>query len=164
MASGDTLLTFFPNDNEPPSAAYATLDTRNGHPCLDFDAGVTEFAIFTGILPRHYGGGGVTVTLIWAATSATAEQARWDVEFEALAENAQDIDSDGFAAAQSVTDTTDGQTGELNYVEVPFTDGAQMDSVAAGQAFRLRVSRDHDHADDDMTGDAELIGIEIRET
>ena len=34
MASGATLITFFPCDNEPPASAYATLDTRNAHPTL----------------------------------------------------------------------------------------------------------------------------------
>ena len=81
MASGDTLLTFFPNDNEPPSSNYATLDTRNQHPVLDFDASVDESAVFTGILPRNYGGGGVTVYLHLSAsgiTSTTGDAASTD--------------------------------------------------------------------------------------
>jgi len=58
MASGNTLCTFLPTDNEPPSSNYATLDTRNAHPVLDFDDTIQEAAQFTGILPRNYRGGG----------------------------------------------------------------------------------------------------------
>ena len=55
MASGDTLATFFPEDNEPPASAYATFDTRNAHPVLDFDGSTAdEEAVFTGVLPRNY--------------------------------------------------------------------------------------------------------------
>lgn len=39
-----------------------------------------------------------------------------------------------------------------------------MDSLAAGEAFRLKVTRDADNASDTMAGDAELIGVEIKET
>ena len=72
MASGDTLLIFTPLSNEPPSVNPATLDTRNAHPVLDFDAVVPEAAVFSAVMPRHYAGGGVTVYLHWAMTTATS--------------------------------------------------------------------------------------------
>ena len=72
MAAGNSLIIFNALANEPPSSNYATLDTRNGQPCLDFDASTDESAIFSGLLPRHYAGGGLTVRLYWAATSATS--------------------------------------------------------------------------------------------
>lgn len=164
MASGDTLIAFYPADNEPPTSAYATLDTRNAHPVLDFDDSTDESAVFTGILPRHYGGGGITVYLHWAATSATSGTARWSVAVEAIA--AQDIDSDGFASAQTAGGTAHGTSGVETVTSIAFTDGAQMDSVVAGGAFRLKVTRDADGTSgtDDMTGDAELLCVEVKET
>ncbi len=164
MASGNTLATFFPCDNEPPASNYATLDTRNAHPVLDFDDSTDESAVFTGILPRHYGGGGITVYLHWAGTSATSGTARWAVSVEAIA--SQDIDSDGFASAQTAGGTANGTSGVETVTSIAFTDGAQMDSVAAGGAFRLKVTRDADGTSgtDDMTGDAELLAVEVKET
>ena len=72
MASGNTLASFFPSNNEPPASNYATLNTVNGELILEFDTTTQEAACFSGVLPRHYAGGGITVYLIWAAASALA--------------------------------------------------------------------------------------------
>lgn len=163
MATGNTLLTFHPFNNEPPSSAYATLDTRNGHPVLDFDDTTQEAAIFTGILPRHYGGGGITVYVHWAATSATSGTGGWDVAFERIGNGSQDIDADSFATPQTVTAATvPGTSGNVSITDVAIADGANMDSLAAGESFRIRIRRDV--TNDTATGDLELIGIEIKET
>lgn len=162
MASGNTLLTLHPYQNEPPSANYATLDTRNGHPCLDFDTTTQEAAIFSGILPRNYAGGGITVYVTHAATSATSGTIGWDVAIERVG-SSQDIDSDSFATAQTVTATTvNGTSGIPNITSVAITDGANMDSLAVGEKFRLRIRRDV--ANDNGAGDAEILGLEIKET
>lgn len=163
MASGDTLLIFTPLHNEPPSSNPATLDMRNQHPVLDFDATTNESAVFSGVMPRHYGGGGVTVYLHYAMSSAVADTVDWDVAFERIGDQQQDIDSDGFAAVNSVDNTTvPGTSGNVDIVNVTFTDGADMDSVAVGEGFRLKVTRDA--VNDDATGDAELRFVEIKET
>lgn len=163
MASGDTLCIFMPYDNEPPSANYATLDVRNYHPCLDFDATTNESAVFSGIMPRNYAGGGVTVYLHYAMSSATTNTVDWDVAFERIGDQQLDIDGDSFADVNSVDDTTvPGTTGLVDVVSVAFTDGADMDSVAVGELFRLKVTRDA--ANDDAAGDAELYAVEIKET
>lgn len=163
MASGDTLLTFLPQDNEPPSSDFATLDLRNGHPVLDFDDTTNEDAVFSAIMPQHYAGGGVTVYLHYAMSSATTGDVDWDVAFERIGDQQQDIDADGFAAVNSVDNTTvPGTSGNVDVVSVAFTDGADMDSVAAGEAFRIKVTRDA--ASDTASGDAELVAVEIRET
>lgn len=163
MASGSTLLIFKPQDNEPPSSNYATLDTRNGHLVLDFDDTTAEAAVFRGVMPRSYESGGVTVYIHYACTSATTGTAGWTVEFERVSDSQQDIDSDGFASAQTVTAVTvPGTSGHVDIVNVAVTNGANMDSVAVGESFRLRVKRDV--TNDTATGDLELYAVEIKES
>lgn len=163
MASGDTLLTFTPLANQPPASTYATLDTRNSHPVLDFDAAADEVAIFGDVLPRHYSGGGLTVTLIWLATSATSGNVVWSVAIERR-DTGTDLDADSFASAQTATAAAPGTSGAPAYTTIAFTSGAQMDSLAAGEAFRLKVSRTGSSGSDTMTGDAELLAVEVKET
>ncbi len=163
MASGDTLLVFTPLHNEPTSSNFATLDLRNLHPVLDFDASTNESAVFSSIMPRSYAGGGVTVYLHYALSSATSGTTDWDVAFERIGDQQLDIDGDSFAAVNSVDNTTvPGTSGLVDIVSVAFTDGADMDSVAVGESFRLKVTRDA--TNDDATGDAELVKVEIKET
>ncbi len=42
------------------------------------------------------------------------------------------------------------------------TDGADMDSVAVGELFRLKITRDA--SSDDADNDAELHAVELKET
>jgi len=163
MATGNTLCTFMPQDNEPPTSNPATLDTRNLHPVLDFDTTTQEIAIFSGILPQHYAGGGITVYIHYAMSTATTGTCGWDVSFERIGDGSQDIDSDGFASAQTITAVTvPGTSGNVDIVNVAVTDGANMDSIAVGEVFRVRLRRDV--ANDSAAGDAEFKGLELRET
>lgn len=164
MASGQTLVAFRAQSNAPPASSYATPDTRNGHPVLDFDAGSDESAIFGGVLPRNYAGGGVTVRLGWGGSSATSGDVVWNAAFERIDAASLDIDADSFASAQAATGTAPGTSGQIRYTDITFTNGAQMDSLAVGEAFRLKITRDADNGSDTMTGDAELLSVEIRET
>ena len=163
MASGDTLLEFLPFNNEPPAANYATLDTRNYHPCLDFDATTNEYAVFSAVMPRNYAGGGLTVYLHYAMSSAEADTIDWDAAFERIGDEVLDIDGDSFAAVQSVDNTTvPGTSGLVDIVNIVFANGAEMDSIAVGEMFRIKINRDA--ASDDAAGDAELLAVEIKET
>lgn len=166
MASGDTLAIFMPYANEPPASAYATLDLRNAHPVLDFDGSTDEEAVFTGVLPRNYAGGGLTITTWWAATSATSGSFRVQAAIERMDENSLDIDADSFPAFQSGGGTAPGTSGRLDAVAVAFTNGAQMDSLAVGEPFRLKIRRDADGTSgtDDIATDMELVAVEVRET
>ncbi len=164
MATGDTLCVFTPLHNEPPASTYATLDARNQHPCLDFDAASDETAVFTGLLPANYSGGGLTLILIWGATTADVNNCRWDAQIERMEDEGTDLDADSFAAVQSVTATAPSPSGGLQYSTITFSSGAQMDSLAAAEMFRLKIIRDANHAADTMTGDAELFGAILKET
>ena len=160
------MVTFTALNNEPPAANYATLDTRNSIPVLDFDDTTDETAEFGGVMPRHYGGGGVTVTIGWMATDTTVtpHNCIWDAAFKSVSDDADDLDSKSYAAVNSVTDAEASASGEVAYATITFTDGADMDSVAAGEYFRLKVTRDADNGSDTLTDDAELVFVEIKET
>ncbi len=166
MASGDTLVVFTALNGEPPSSNYATLDTRNQIPILDFDDSTDESIVFAGVMPRHYAGGGLTVTVGWMAATATSGTISLDAAFMSVTDDADDLDSDEFAAANNANPTTASATGEVDYATITFTDGADMDSVAAGEYFRLKITRDADGttSTDDLSGDMELVFVEIKET
>lgn len=163
MASGDSLLQFRPQDNEPPATNYALQDKRNQHPILVYDDTSNWDGVFTGIMPQHYAGiTGITVYIHWSHV-AIVNDVDWDVAFERIGDQQQDMDADGFAAANSVdNNTVPGNSGDVDIVSVAFTDGADMDSIAVGELFRMKVTRDA--ASDTAVGNAQLRGIEIRET
>lgn len=159
MASGDTLAVFLARDNQPPASNPATLDTRNGHEVLDFDTTTQEVAIFAGVMPRNYAGGNIVATVHAALTSATSGTLGWDVAIEKT--TGQDLDSDNFATAVTLTATTvPGTSGVLLEIAATIS-GASLAGLTISNDFRLRVRRDV--ANDTAAGDAELWAVELRE-
>jgi len=158
-ASGGTktYAVFTPGDNQPPATAFATLDTRNSVAVLDFDDTTDESAVFVGIIPEAASlGSGLKIRIVWTATTATSGACVWDASIERMN---TDIDSDSFDTIASVTTTTSGTSGIPNYSEITLT---TIDSVTAGDGFRLKINRDANNGSDTMTGDAELIAVEVR--
>lgn len=173
MAAGDTLLILTARDAIPtatsgvPHAIFAgAASPAEGVPVLSFDSAADEFADFVCVMPRHYGGGGVTLTLYWASTQ-TSGTCRWGAAFRAVPDDAEDVDTTAHSYDfNTIAATTANVAGEFAYDAIAFTNGADMDSVAAGEMFVLRVFRDGDGTSgtDDLTGDAFLAAIEVRET
>ena len=162
MASGDTLLVFAPAANEPPSSAFATFSLRNARPILEFDGAANESAVFGSVMPQHYDGGGIEVYLHYAMDTDVTNDIDWDTAFERVGEGQQDTDSDGFAAVQSVDNTTvPGTAGHVDIVNTSHTN-AQIDGILVGEHFRLKVTRDA--VSDTSTDDAHLFAVELRET
>lgn len=163
MASGDSLAIVTPHSNQPPSTNYATLNTRNGHLVLEFDTTTQETAIFAGRIPRNYAGGNIVVSVDWMAATATSGTIGWDVTFERDNAANHDLDADAFATAQTITAATvDAASGKVTVTSVTITAGATgTDSLAAGDAFRVRIRRDV--ANDTATGDAQLLSLELKE-
>jgi hypothetical protein len=163
MASGDTLCVFYPQGAEFPATNYATLDQRNNHPCLDFDTTTGEAAYWSDILPRLYNGGGITAYVHWGATTAVSGTGGWLVAFERISDSQQDVDSDGFASDQTVVAANVPATsGHVKITNVAVTNGANMDSIAVGELFRFRLTRDV--ANDNAAGDLEVYAVELKET
>jgi hypothetical protein len=154
-----TYAVFNAMDNQPPATAFATLDTRNSIAILDFDDTTDEQAIFLGIIPEAAVlTSGLSIHLIWTATTATSGAVVWDASVERMV-SPHDIDANDFDTAASVTTTTNGTSGVPNYSVITLT---TIDSVTAGDGFRLRINRDANNGSDTMTGDAELIAVEVR--
>ena len=161
MASGDTLQIFFPENNKFQGTNCATYDVRNGHSVLDFDKTTKEISIFKGIMPRNYAGTtGITVYIHYSA-DPIAGNVDWDVSLERIGDQQLDIDGDSFADVNSVDETTVPSTsGLVDIVTVAFTDGVDMDSILAGESFRLKIERDA--ANDTCDGDVNLHCLEIK--
>lgn len=167
MASGDTLCVFVPSNYEPPSTNYALWGLRNQHPVLKFNDTTDWEAVWSSIMPRSYGGGGITAYIHYAMDTATANDVVWQGAFERIGDQQLDIDSDSFEAFQSSgAITVPGTAGLVDICTITFTNGAQMDSVAVGEGFRFKLRRDADDtsATDNASGDAHLRFVELKET
>jgi hypothetical protein len=159
-------LLFSTLGNEPPASNPATPDLRNSHPVLDFDGSTDEEAVFSGVLSNDYGGGGLTIDTFWAFTSATSGSLRVQTAIERIDASSLDIDADSFASFNSAGGTAPGTSGHVIKVTVTHASGAEMDSLAAGELFRLKIRRDADGTSgtDDIATDAELVYATVRET
>jgi hypothetical protein len=155
---GKTLATFTALDFSPPASAYATLDTRNSVAVLDFDDTAAESAFAVCIIPEAASlGSGLIVRIHWAATSATSGNVRWRAEFERMN---TDLDTDSFDTATEATGTANGTSGIETVTAITCT---TIDGVTAGDLYRLRITRvATDTTNDTMTGDAELLAVELR--
>lgn len=161
---GQILDVLFPNAN------FASMTQRAGGSTpaervvvYAFDASTIEYLDFK-VLLRGYSGGGLTITFPWSAASATSNAVRWGAAIRRIADDAEDIDASHSYDFNEVDDTAASASGELSYPIITFTDGADMDSWSDGEMAIVRVRRNASHANDTMSGDAQLWGIEIRES
>jgi hypothetical protein len=153
-----TIATFTATQNQPPSASFATLDTRNSIAVLDFDDTAVESAIFLSIIPENtILTSGLAVYTTWTATSATTGNVRWRAEWMRCN---TDLDSNSFDTAVETNGTANGTSGITTTTLLSTTN---IDGLIAGNVFRLRISRvGNDGTNDTMSGDAELIAVEVR--
>jgi hypothetical protein len=145
-------------DNKPPATNFATLDTRNSIDLLNFDDTTQENAVFNGIIPEAADlTSGLKVRITWVAASATSGDCRWGAQVERC--NGSDIDADSFDTAVEATSATNATSGIPTVTEITLTD---IDSLTAGDFYRLKIYRDTGDAADTMAGDAQVIGVELR--
>lgn len=162
MAANESIAIWDALAGAPPaSGAAATFDVRNGHVVLDFDADANESIHFSSVLPKHYSGGDILCRLHWMATSATGGNVRWSAAFERLEADGPDLDSTGFQSAAEANGAANATSGKVTITSLTLT---ALDGAAAGDAFRIAVTRvANDATNDTMTGDAELLMVELVE-
>ena len=167
MAAGDIVGTIV--QVVPPAADAATPDIRAGGstpaenvPCWDFDAIAIEYLDFLCFL-HNYDDGGLTVETIVSASSATSGVMVMEAAIRRFNDDGEDIDAAHTYVYNRVEITAPSASGETVTGEIDFIDGSEMDSLAEGEWFVLRIRRDATGGDDIMAGDAELIMPVIKE-
>lgn len=157
-AATKTIQRFTARDNHPPASNFATLDQRNSVLVLEFDAATEESATFIGVVSENVTlASGLVVRLWWMGDTATSGNVRWGVQFE---DTGTDLDADSYDTNAQVTSAANGTSGIESVASITIT---TIDSLAAGDRFRLRVYRvAADATNDTMTGDAQLVAVEVR--
>ena len=162
MSSGDNVVVILavqPSGSNPSHEDWrqsATTEEEN-FPVWDFAAGVDEYLDLLCRLEGYGAATGLTWTLPWSASSATSGTVRWLVGIRRLNYDAEDVDTSHSYDFNVVEDEAPpGASGHITNPTVAFTDGADMDSWADGEMAMVRVMREGTHANDDMSGDAEL--------
>ena len=144
--------------NETPSSSFATFDTRNDNPVLDFTA-TSSRAVFSDVIPQTWTNSSTaSVILHLAMSTATTGTVAFGAEFESLRFGVQDMDGGGFATQVSTTATVAGTSGQLFSLTLSMT-SSTLDNIAKGDGFRVRINRSTSTA----VGDAELRFVELRQ-
>jgi hypothetical protein len=141
-------------------AAITSVETQAGRPdmhVLDFDKDADEAAQFQVCFPKSYGLGTVTFQVWWAGIAATTGVA-WGLQAVGVPDNST-IDV-AYGTAVVVTDDAQGAVEE---VLVTAESGAVTiaGTVADNDICFFRIFRDVSDGNDDMSGDARLLGIKL---
>lgn len=168
MASGDTLFVFEPQMATLPSTGYATFDAfaaaTGVRLVLDFDGTTAnESAMFSGVWPSHYDGGGINVVVHYSTNGTSVGAVQWEVSVEVLQDtDDQDAAGQDFGTITDITDTPSTATANiLDITAAGAISHVNCGSPAVGDGMRLRITRDFDHATNN--DDAQLHKIVVTE-
>lgn len=141
----------------PPATLYAVFGVRNSIPFLAFDTATSWSTVFIGVVPwGQVLTSGVVVRIKWMAATATTLKTVWGCSFERMNtdEDADSFDTETVDAGV----TCSGTSGIMVESAITCTN---IDSMVAGDAFRLKVARKVADANDTMAGDAQMVTVSI---
>lgn len=146
-------------------AALADFETTSGRPdinALAFDQTTQENAQFVVRFPKRYSLGTFTYAVYWtqqvgAVTTGTA----WGLQALAVSDN-ETIDA-AYGTAVVVTDDAQGAVEEM-YVSAESAAVTAAGTPADADAIYFRIYRDVADANDDLAGDALLVGVMVKFT
>lgn len=162
MASGDSLVLFYPlNTTRVTSGATATLLIRNNRPVLRYTSNVQLYTLFSGVMPQHYGGGGIDVKIHYTSNTSTGGYVTWGGQFRRIGDQQYDLDSTiGWDTTQTASDTP-GTADFVNIANLDFLNNAEIDDIVAGESFDFLLYRFGDT--DTSTNDTDVLFLELRE-
>ena len=160
-AGTKTLRQWQAGDAQLPASLYALFFARNQIAVLEFDPATNWSAVFIGFIPEGAStANGIEVRIFWMGKTATSGNVIWTAAFEQCAASTEDTDH--FAAGvDSTASACSGTTGIPVMTAIDLT-SAQIASLVAGDLFRLQITRNAVAAGDTMTGNAQLMAVEIR--
>jgi hypothetical protein len=159
MAANDVLAAGFLVN--PPAADHMRQNFRLGGstPAENFETWLAHDTTvqsldFHGVMSPKYTTTSLKVRFCWYANTATTGVARWEASFRRV-DTGEDIDTAHGYTFLAANSTAPATLGAPAYVEITFT-SSQIDSLAPGERFVLRVRRISSDVADTMTGDAEI--------
>lgn len=172
MASGQTVVLI--HSIMPPATSGAAFTVRAGGsspaeqvPVYAFDAATDEYLDFYCTLVG-YAGGGLTFTIASMAATATTGGALVALAIRRIQDDAEDVDTAQTYDYNEVRVPCASASGEYSYDTITFTNGADMDNLANGEDFILRMRRRGSDSTastgDDMAGDLQILSCVGRET
>jgi hypothetical protein len=172
LASNDVVVVI--HEIVPPSTAFAAYGVRTGGstpaeqvPHWAFDAGTDEFLDFHCRL-QGYGGAGLTFTMSYMAATAVTGGALIALGIRRRHSGANAISVAHTYVFTEVRLVVPAASGQPGYGNIVLTSGANMDNLANGEDFILRMRRLGSNnvatTGDDLVGDFQLIGLVGKET
>lgn len=148
----------FPATNFPQLLKLATPSRH----ALAFDAGTSETAYWTGVIPQGWTGTVVAV-ISYIMASATSGGVAFDVAVESVT-SADAVDLDAGVSFDTVNAGNDSAVpGTAGYMEQLSITLSNLDSAAAGDLVRFSFARDVADGADTATGDCYVLAVEIRD-
>jgi hypothetical protein len=163
---GGDIAVWLARDNEPPSTAWATRDTRGALEVLDFSEINPQAACFSKVLETGVSlSNGFFVDVRWACSTATntAQTVGWLVDLARISDNVVDLDNleTAWGAAKTIPlQAIPASAGVSLTTTVQFLAADLPSGLAAGDILRVRIRRNIDV--DDAAGDVELISVRVR--
>lgn len=139
MASGDTLAVWEALSHRPPDTSAATYSKVDDDVVVNFDDAADSETFFLGVLPSNYAGGDIDIHIFWTPVAASGN-VKWLVKFERREAGVFELATPNFGTASNATHAV-AAANDVVKTTVSIT-AANAGSPAAGEAFRISVTRD----------------------
>ena len=140
-------------------AALAQVEISSSQPelkVLDFDPSSDENAQFSVAFPKSWNEGVITFRAFFTVTGTDTGTVKWELSGVSMGDN----DTIGASFGTAVGPTAKAHSGASNDINITAESGnITVTNAAVDEMVFFNVQRDTD--DDDQTGDARLIGIQL---
>lgn len=138
--------------------------SRNGSLVVALDDTTDESCDFQFIIPKgSYSGGGLTLRILFCMAAATTGNVKFEASIDRVG-TSLDLDGISFAGSQNSGDVAvPGAAGQCSVATITYSAGGQMDSLADGELFILRVTSKVPTGTK-ATGDRQIVSIWCEET